>query len=223
MRSTGNLCSLYFASIVWQLKEQKKVKQRFYGNKQLREVDRALAKAYFGRNPFHISKRFLQKKGAPQVHAYGETPLTTLAYIAQECGLTASDHVMELGCGRGRGVFFLSNHIGCNVLGIDWVPDFIATANQICEGLNLAKVHFACKDMFSADVYYKTKATAIYLYGTCLEDDEIESLQAIFQKLRSGTKIITVSYPLEGPFALRKQFPAAYPWGETEVFLNEVV
>jgi cyclopropane fatty-acyl-phospholipid synthase-like methyltransferase len=216
MRSIGR----YFASVLWQLKEQQRVKKRFYGNAKLCQTDRALAKAYLGRNPFHISKRFLQQKGAASVYAYGETPLTTLAQIAEECGITAQDHVMELGCGRGRGAFFLSNHTGCKVLGIDWIPEFVNTANEISKQLQLSKVRFACTDMFSADF---TKATAIYLYGTCLEDAEIELLQTQFQRLRRGTKIITVSYPLEGNFGLRKEFTAAYPWGETEVFLNEVL
>ena len=73
-----------------------------------------------------MNKAFLQKLGHSDVDTYGETPLTTLYQIVQECGIASQDHLFELGCGRGRGVAFLSNFIGCRTTGIEWNPEFAA-------------------------------------------------------------------------------------------------
>ena len=74
--------------------------------------------------------------------------------------------------------------------------------------------------MFEAD--YK-QATVIYLYGTCLDDEEIKRLVRRFEGLAPGTKVITVSYPLSeyaDTYMTHKEFPARFPWGRAQVYLN---
>ena len=68
-----------------------------------------------------------------------------------------------------------------------------------------------------------TKASVIYLYGTCLKDEAISTLLFSFKELKKGTKVVTVSYPLSDytdAFVLKKKFIASYPWGKTEVFIQ---
>jgi SAM-dependent methyltransferase len=156
---------------------------------------------------------------------YGETPLTSLFHIAKESGLNANDHVIELGCGRGRGVFFLSHWFDCTAEGIEWIPEFVATANQVADCLNNPKVHFICQDMLEADL---ANATIIYLCGTCLDDLTIRKLVKSLERLARGTKIITVSFPITdytpaGSFVPIKQFNVKFPWGETEIFLYKKI
>jgi SAM-dependent methyltransferase len=180
--------------------------------------ERAFKKAYRLANSFQICKDHLKKQGEKIVDAYGETPLPALTVIAKECALNQDDFLIELGCGRGRGCFFLGHLLGCRVLGIDWVPFFVDTANKLATKL---PVTFQCAKMQTADL---TGATAIYLYGTCLPDPMVHALVDRFKTLPSSTKIITVSYPLSDyspSFRTLKQFSVAFPWGEADVFLNQ--
>ncbi len=209
---------LYFKVKIFCLKEAKEIHERFPG---FMPYDRAFRKAYRFHNPFRISKEFLKKRGESNVDAYGETPLPVFAQIAKECGLSKGDTVIEMGCGRGRGVFFLSWLTGCRVIGIDWVPSFIRTAEDISKrSLPLLPISFRCEKMESSDFSH---VSVIYLYGTCLSDEEIGSLVKRFESLPASAKIITVSYPLSDysqRFITTKQFTASFPWGEAEIYIN---
>lgn len=219
MKSIGE--TLYLFVLFFQIKakafiEECRIRRRYWPNVAFQICDRQLCFHYRFKNPYRISKRFLIKQGADDIYCYGETPLTTLEKIAKECSISSHDSVIELGCGRGRGVFFLATHFGCNVKGIEWIPEFVGPAHRIAA--YCPKVSFACEDMLTTDL---SKASIIYLYGTSLDDATLEHLIKRFEKLPIGTKIITVSYPLTGKFELCKQFNAEFPWGRTQIFLQK--
>lgn len=224
MQKLEEFFTLFFLVFVvkWrQIKEEWKVKKTFHANEPFRSCDQALRSVYLFSNPYRISRKFLTQKGEREVHLYGETPLTSLAQIADECRIKSSDYVIELGCGRGRGAFFLSYWFGCAVKGIEWIPEFVNKANGVAKSLNCSKVSFSCEDMLEADL---SDASVIYLYGTCLDEFSIRKLLKGCEKLVPGTKIITVSYPLtdyDPSFSLIKQFTVSFPWGEGEVFLHK--
>lgn len=222
MPSIGELVYLPFLRTLVQLRssrEERRVRRRYYHCPVFRRCEEALQSAYAGDDPFALSKEFLRRKGASEIHAYGETPLTTLEEIGRRAGLKSSDHLIDLGCGRGRGLFFLCSRFGCTGEGVDWLPAFIERAKQI----SFSRVTFRCDDLFDADL---GGATHIYLYGTCLSSDEIGRLTQKFATLDSGTKIVTVSYPLsdycEGNlFRVKDRFTAPFPWGKAEIFIQE--
>lgn len=201
-----------------------KVAFRYYGSFSFLKADLALRLTYLFNNPFKISKRFLEKKGADDVYAYGETPLTSLEIIAKECGLNSKDCVYELGCGRGRTCFWLHSFIGCSVVGIEYIPEFVERANSIKNRLAISNIEFRLADMTTADF---NGATVCYLYGSCLDDRVISKLAERFAKLPRGTKVITVSYSLaeyfgKGSFELMKRFSVPYTWGNADVYLQVV-
>lgn len=219
-----SLLWLNFVVFTRNLCEFIKIAFKYYSNFSFLKADVSLLLMYLFHNPFSISKRFLKKKGEKEVHAYGETPLTTLEMIAEECNISPTDRVFELGCGRGRTCFWLNSFIGCNVVGIDFVPEFIERAKRIQSRLGIKGVQFRLGDFCEADF---NGATVFYLYGTCLDDETIKALIEKFSKMPVGTKIITVSYPLtdyeEKPcFEVLKRFTATFTWGEADVFLNAV-
>jgi SAM-dependent methyltransferase len=194
-----------------------KVVYLYYPNAAFAKIDLTLLCKYIFKNPYRISKQFLIARGEDNPYAYGETPLTTLALIAKNCQFTSADRVIELGCGRGRTCFWLQQFIHCEVLGIDFVPEFIQKANEVKEKCHLTHLAFECADFLETDL---TGATLIYLYGTCLDE---KSIRRLIEKIGSGTRVVTVSYPLEEyspQFELIRTFPAAFPWGEAEVFLQ---
>jgi len=204
--------------------EYLKVIAKYYSNGQFLKADLAVQLTYIFDNPFTISKKFLLKKGEREVYAYGETPLTTLDQIAKECRISSTDCVFELGCGRGRTCFWLNSLLGCKVIGIDYIPEFIERATRIARKLKLNGIEFREQNMIHADF---SGGTIFFLYGTCLEDPFIRQLAKKLSKLPPGTKIITVSYPLtdyaeEGKFEVMKRFPAKFTWGQADVYLQIV-
>lgn len=201
-----------------------KIAFRYYYSFSFLKADLSLRLMYLFDNPYKISKRFLMRKGANDVYTYGETPLTSLEVIAKECGLNSSDCVYELGCGRGRTCFWLSSFIGCAVVGLEYIPEFIERANRVKNRLGIPNLEFRLGDMSTADFQ---EATVCYLYGSCLDVKTIKQLAKCFAKLPLGTKIITVSYPLSDyvdtkSFQVMKRFTVPYTWGKADVFLQIV-
>lgn len=199
-----------------------KVTYHYYPKLSFLRIDSYLVLSYLFTNPFAVSKKFLLQKGEKEIYAYGETPLTTLDKIAKECQISKDDTVFELGCGRGRTCFWLRSFIRCKTVGIEYIPEFITRANRVIEKFKLKKIEFRNEDILDSDY---TGATVIYLYGTCFESEFIKKLIDKFRTLPSGTKIITISYPLteyteESIFEVMKRFPATFTWGTGDVYLQ---
>lgn len=193
----------------WNLFELMRVSFRYYRSLSFFFTDLLLSVRYLFKSPFRLAKDI-----------YGETPLTTLDKIAKECRLLSKDVVYDLGCGRGRALFWLRHFINCEVIGVDNQQIFIDRANAVKQRMQMNKMTFLSEDFTTLNF---EKATVIYFYGTCYPDALIEKLIAKFRDLARGTKIISVSYPLtefttEPLFTLQKTFKGKYPWGTTEIF-----
>jgi SAM-dependent methyltransferase len=194
----------------------------YYYNLKFAKSDISLFLMYMFHNPFGISKRFLMNKGIENVYAYGETPLSTIDHIAKECHITANDNFFELGCGRGRLCFWLNSFIKCKVIGVEFVPEFIERAKRIQNKLGFKNIEFRTENILDTNL---TGATVIYLYGTGFSADLMKALTDRFKALPSGTKIITVSYPLsdyaeKSQYEVMKRFPCKFTWGEGDVYLQ---
>lgn len=202
---TAELFYLYFAVKGYEWLQQRRVRKLFYPDSQFRALDKALLK---GPNPFRLKEAF----------PYGETPLCSLKQIADRCGLTHEDRAVDLGCGRGRGVFFLAHHYGCQVLGIDKMKEFIDQADHLKLTHPATKASFLCDDLRNYDFSH---ATFVFFYGTTFSEEFVSQLTHALKALPQGAKIVTVSYPLEG-FELKDQFSVSFPWGPGEVYLQLV-
>ena len=53
-------------------------------------------------------------------------------------GLTAAQHVLDVGCGIGGATRYLAQSIGCRVTGIDLTPGYIAAAEELARRTGLA-------------------------------------------------------------------------------------
>ncbi len=213
---------LYFKVQKRNFVEYVRVVFKYYKKISFAKVDFSLLLLYLFQNPFRIAKNFLLERGEKEVYLYGETPLTTMDQIAIDCTIKKQDTVFELGCGRGRCCFWLNAFVGCQVVGIEYVPLFIERANKIKNLFNVQGLEFRDADMLETSF---EGVTFFYLYGTCYDTEFIEKLIEKFQKCPAGTKIVTVSYALndycDDPiFTLVKQFPAVFTWGEADVYLQ---
>lgn len=197
----------------------------YYGNKEFRQADCALLWSYVGENPYRISREFLQSRGETEVYAYGETPLASMEKIAKECGISEEDTVIELGCGRARTCFWLACVLKARVVGIDFVPEFIEKGEKVRRRYGILGMQLKCGDFLKEDF---REGTVVYLHGTCMTDGEVTLLSDKLTRMKKGTKVITVSFPLtDYPLAekwdLKKQFQANFTWGTTDVFLQVLI
>ena len=190
------------------------VKRHFYADLSFKEVDVAIKKEYFWQNPYRLSRRFWNR------HIYGETPLTSLESIGLKAGLSKADHFVDLGAGRGRGVFFMHYRFGCKAIGIERIPIFIEKALKIQKKLRVEGVEFLQADLSSS--LPTIHGTVFYLAWTCFEDDLVLEMTRWLEQLPTKTKIITVSEPLDSDrFSIIDQFSAPFAWGEGEIYLHE--
>ncbi len=173
-------------------------RRHFYRDPVFKTLDQKLRS---GPNPYPIS----------HVFPYGETPFSTLYQIAKAIDLKPTDHFFDLGCGRGRGVFFLSHFFGCRATGIDLTSSFITRAKKLAHN----KVAFHCQDFLKTEL---SEATCIYLYGTTYPDSMLHALR---DRLPTKGRVITVSAPLQG-LSVTKTLTLSYPWGRGEVFIHQV-
>jgi SAM-dependent methyltransferase len=194
---------LYYRLTVplFEWKEERWTARRFYHDTAFKALDKKLVS---GPNPYQ----------AAQVFPYGETPLRVLFAIAQAVDLAPTDHFVDLGCGRGRAVFFMSHFFGCRATGIDLTPSFIQRARKLVPN---ERVNFLCQDFLSYDF---KEATCVYLYGTTYSEECLEKLGKKLVQLPTGSRVITVSEPLVGMNA-RLLLEGCFNWGTASIFLNE--
>lgn len=216
-----------FLSIKYGIKDfflQCRVRKKYYQDPFFASLDHFLLKQYRFESPYQISKNYLIEEGAEEIYTYGETPLETYEEIAKKGNLTSKDTFLELGCGRGRGMFFLSHFYQCQVIGIEKIPSFFQKGQLCKERFNMKKTTFLLGNMLELPL---PPASFVYLYGTCLAEEEIRRLLEQFSIFPQHTKIITVSYPLseydkKERFKVIEQFPLCFPWGKTEGYFQEV-
>ncbi len=201
------------------LLEQFQVILRYYKTPLFALSDLALGVLYLFSNPYRTCRKFLQTKGFSSIHAYGETPLTTLEHLVNVFQITLNDRWLELGCGRGKTCLWLSLCLGCFVRGVDWVPQFESKASLLVRLFSLPRLTFLRQSIYHADFSWPS---VVFLYSTCMSEQEINDLLLPMQALPYQAKVITISAPLTHPhYRLIRSTTASFPWGKTKAYLHE--
>ena len=183
-----------------------------------------LRMSYLIDSPYWVSYRYQRKQGAEDLHVYGETPLPTMALIADKAGICAGHKVFELGAGSGFTSLWLSAVRRCRVTAIERVPVFCWRLQRTAQRAGLSSLKVCCGDYLQASF---EGADFVYLYGSNLEDSVIAALAQQLSELPDDVRVITVSYPLSdyaeaGLFPLIEQFTAEFEWGRAEVFIQSI-
>jgi len=196
---------------------------RYYPNARFRRADWRCLRAYLVRDPYTICRRYLRDFPDDEVQKiYGETFFGTLEKIAEAVGLAENDVVYDLGCGRGRGVFWFNAFYGCRAVGVEINPLFVIEARTIARKAGIDGVAFELANLLDLDC---RDATVIYLYGSAFSDEAIEKLVDRFRALRRGTRVVSVSYALNDYaktplFELKKTFKGRYLWGYADIYVQ---
>lgn len=183
-------------------------------------IDISVLLYYFFSSPYHIVRNFTSGK-----EPYGETPLVVMKALTQCVPITAADTVYELGFGRGRVCFYLASIIECKSVGIEIIPEFVQRAEKIKNFFNVKRLTLYQADLLSHDM---SDATVIYLFGTCLADEQIMHFIDRCKTLKKGTKIITISYSLPeykevAYIHLIDHQEVRFAWGKTEAYIHELI
>jgi SAM-dependent methyltransferase len=193
-------------------------------NPRFSKIDLYLLFLYWGDNPYQIVKRWVGSFVRPHLLTYGETPIRSFMHMAKWAGIQQSDKVYELGCGRGRGAFFIAEAYKCEVVGIDFVPEYIERGNKVVRCFRIPNLHLVCADFLQEDF---SSATLIYLHGTCLKVEEIKKLIVLTKKCRKGARALTVSFSFAdydpgGPWKVLSVKSLEMSWGQAQVYLQEL-
>jgi len=204
-----------------ELVEWCRVVYRFYRFPRFLLADMAFTLLYFFCNPYRLCGNYFRRRGVKD-QFYGETPVTTWDIMARQLSLTAADTLVDLGCGRGRGVLFLGAVWRCRVIGVDCIETFVFCARKIGRWCRIDQAQWWHGDLMDADL---SEATVVYLFGTTLPDAVIRQWVEKLEALRDGARVITVSYSLleyggEHCLDLQDTWKLPYAWGEAEVFVH---
>lgn len=180
--------------------------------------------SYLFSSPYTLSKRYQRRIKSETLYVYGDTPLTSLEIIAQQASISATDHVYELGAGSGFTSLWLHEVAGCHVTAIEQVPVFCWRLQRTAQRFRLRRINVRCDDYMTTEL---KQASVIYLYGSNLDEETISKLTVRFAAMPSGTRIITVSYPLDpadvlGVFEPYRKFEVDFEWGTAEVFIQNI-
>ena len=187
----------------------------------LSKIDFQLFLSYFWRFPSVYI--FKERKGLGYPHGnflFGETPYYTANEIVDIAEIKDTDIVYDLGCGRGKFLFFASCSTNARCIGIDLIPTYIDIAEKIVEKLELRNIDFFREDILSVDL---TTASVIFINGTYFSPETHEALLENVKSLKKGTKIIssTIPYPSQNLELFAKK-DILFSWARTPVYFYRV-
>jgi len=101
-------------------------------------------------------------------HLWGERPSElacfAVAYLQQSQPSQKTIDIVDIGCGYGRDVLYLSQHIKCSILGIDNSQKAIKMAKETCSEKHASDVTFQCCDFteLATDKYHVVLISNLY-------------------------------------------------------------
>lgn len=152
---------------------------------------------------------------------YGETLWCSGAEILREAGVGPQDHLVDLGCGRGKMVFLARLLTGARATGVELLPGYLYVARRIARWLKLDRVRFLAQDFSEVDL---RKATVVYVAGSIFSQETRSDLECLIEDLSPGAQWISVSWPIEHPaLVLQSTRDYLFSWGREMVFRYRVV
>lgn len=161
----------------------------------------------------------MQKGIEDDTLTYGETRWHSFLKLLDNIEIRPDDRFVDLGCGAGFLCFLMGQGVGIPALGVDLIEGFIGNAQGICQDLSLSQPRFQQANIFDLEFL---PFSILYATCTCFPDSLVEQLADKMENTRPGTRIITVTNPIEAPYLhQRKHFKLKYDWGLDYVFVAE--
>lgn len=179
---------------------------------------------YFYRTFYSIAKNRFEKglsERPDEELTYGETPYITIHKIMKKISIPQDSFFLDLGCGKGKLVFYIHRRFRIRAAGMDVIPTYISAATRMAKREKMENVKFIQKDFLTSKI---PNASIIYVTCTCLSNDTRKKLFDKFESVSPGTVIVTASYPINrSDFKLEKSFKAYFSWGKTMVYIQHKI
>ena len=141
---------------------------------------------------------------------YEPTPYAVLERLAAQGGLKRADHLLDVGCGKGRVAFFLAEAVGCRVMGIDHSEKLIAMAEA-----NRARFAYPDRVRFlweRAERLDPGDATAAFFFNPFSE----RVLGGVLRRLAGARRRLFFYYPVDNYLDCLAAWPGLTRAGEID-------
>ncbi|WP_257449663.1 class I SAM-dependent methyltransferase [Archangium lipolyticum] len=146
---------------------------------------------------------------------YGETPLVTALLAFRRAGVGPGCRLVDLGAGRGR-VLIAARWLGAEVRGVELLADHVTS---VAKWLQPAGITLVEGDATRADL---GDATHVFTNWLALTPETKARLVERFRDCRPGTRIITVTRPIESEdFPVLSSYRMLFTWGFERVWIHE--
>ncbi len=180
-------------------------------------------------NGFDVSMRSRKKHSLTEKElTYGEVEFDSFWDVLDAVKLKDGEVFYDLGCGIGKPVFIAQLHSTLRKsVGVELLPEVYEKAVEIENRFsNLypeieSNIVFLLDDITTADFY---DANVVFLPSTCFDFDMLQLFSDKTKKLKSGSRIITLTKELRGDhlrLTQRKMYQMS--WGATTVNVFERV
>jgi len=185
------------------------------------KVDFLLFLNYFWRFPSIYIFRERKGLGYPYNNfLYGETPYYTAKEIIKTAGISEKDVLYDLGCGRGKFLFYTSLFTKARCIGVDLIPTYIKIAQDITEKAGIRNLNFFEEDILNVDL---STATVVFVNGTYFSPETHEGISMNIDRMKSGSRFISSTVEYDNPklehFATRNLL---FSWARTPVYFYRV-
>jgi SAM-dependent methyltransferase len=146
---------------------------------------------------------------------YGETPLMSALYLFKRAGLGRGSRLVDLGAGRGR-VLIAASWLGAEARGIELIADHVT---RVAKRLQAAGITLTVGDMTREEL---GDATHLFTNWLALTPETKARLIERFRTCRPGTRILTVTRPIEAEdFVRLSRHWVLFTWGVEVVWIHE--
>lgn len=187
-------------------------------------VDAALAASYLFKLPclfIPLDRRRLPSEDLGTSLLFGDTPWDTAATLCRRVDLRDDDVLFDLGCGRGKLVFYARLAHGCRGVGIDLLPTYIRIAERVRRWLRLEGVTFREQDAREVDL---SEATVVIMNGPAFAPEVRAAMVDRVTAMRPGGRMISVGHPCIHPRLIpRGGEEQRFSWGFERVYYYRVV
>lgn len=136
---------------------------------------------------------------------------------------SATDHVLDIGCGLGGPARFAAHRYGCRVTGIDLTPDFVATGRALAERLGLAERVTLIQGSALEPPFADGAFDAAYMLHVGMNiEDKPRLFQQVHRVLRPGAGFAVYDIMILGDDASEGvvEFPVPWASGPDTSFLR---
>ena len=121
---------------------------------------------------------------------YEPTPYPVLARLAEGGFISARDHLIDYGCGKGRAVFFLAEAAGCRATGVDHSDSLIRAARENALSFpHPGRVAFVCG---RAEKFEPRDAGAAFFFNPFSETVFASVLRRLARQAAEAARPVTV-------------------------------